>query len=233
MTAKTYQLIVRAGPNPGKVYPIMRSEISIGRDPASDVLINDAEISRRHAVIKMIPEGYTIEDLGSTNGTIINNQRIVGPHLLRSGEMIYLGEHIALIFEAQQVFDPDATLASARAVPPAPPSMNKPVQVQYSNKPGEAPYGSGIPSVQVPVTRPVPEEFPPEDEIVEEAPPAKKKIPRWLLFVLIGVVAVSCMCFIAVLIYIDSNFLWCKILPILPGCLVQPASALPVIPFIG
>lgn len=225
MTGKTYQLIVRAGPNPGKVYPIMRSEITIGRDPAADVLINDAEISRRHAIIKMIPEGYTIEDLGSTNGTIINNQRIVGPHLLRSGEMIYLGEHIALIFEAQQAFDPDATLASARLAPSAPPAMNKPVQVHTSGKPGEAPYGSGIPSVQVPVTRPVVEEFP--EEPLPEEPPAASKIPRWLIFVLIGVVAVTCICLIAVLVYIDNNFLWCKVLPFLAGCKVEPQTLLP------
>lgn len=231
MTGKTYQLIVRAGPNPGKVYPIMRSEITIGRDPAADVLINDAEISRRHAVVKMIPEGYTIEDLGSTNGTIINNQRIVGPHLLRSGEMIYLGEHIALIFEAQQAFDPDATLASARVAPSTPPAMNKPVQVHTSGKPGEASYGSGIPSVQVPVTRPVPEEFP-EEEVVEEPSPTNK-LPRWLIYVLIGAVAISCICLIAVLVYIDSNFLWCKVLPFLQGCKVEPASFIPGLFLIG
>jgi hypothetical protein len=196
----------------------MKSEMTIGRDPNADVLINDAEISRHHAVIKMIPEGYTIEDLGSTNGTIINGQRILGPHLLRPGEMINLGEHIALIFEAAEVFDPDATIASARMTfAPPPPPRGQPIP---------PPSKEPIPSYQVPtVTRSAPEpaaQVPEAPVMMDEAEgQAKTKLPKWLIFTLIGIIAVACICLIAVLIYIDSNYLWCKVFPFLPGCLMD------------
>lgn len=218
MGNKAYQLIVRAGPNPGKIYPIMRSEITIGRDPNSDILINDAEISRRHAVIKLVPEGYTIEDLGSTNGTIINGQRIIGPHLLRAGEMINLGENIALIFEPQQTFDPDATIASVQLhqpqTPPYPPG--KPVQVHSSFPTGSPSYGAGIPAVQVPVTRPVPEEFP--ADVLPQEVDTGTVMPTRSISLLIAVVILTLVAAIAFLFFIDSHYLWCKVLPFLQAC---------------
>ena len=128
MAGQSFQLVVRAGPTPGKVYPIMKKEIIIGRDPNSDVLINDAEISRHHATIKFLPEGFVIEDLGSTNGTVINGQRLMGPHVLHPGEIINLGEHISLVFDRQVSFDPDATMVSpVSAAPPSPIKAHPPV----------------------------------------------------------------------------------------------------------
>lgn len=210
MAPKAYQLIVRAGPVPGKIYPIMKTEVTIGRDPNAEILINDAEISRHHAVIKAGPEGYMIEDLGSTNGTIINGQRIVGPHILHEGEMINLGEHIALIFEAQLDFDPDATLASARAAfpPPGTAPLMKPV-LPPSNAP--------IPAYHSPATSPVSErtELPSESGTTTAT-----KFPRWLLYVILGVIVLTCICILSVLAYIDANYLWCDVFPFIPGCLL-------------
>jgi hypothetical protein len=210
MATKAYQLIVRAGPVPGKIYPIMKPEVTIGRDPTAEILINDAEISRHHAAIKASPEGYLIEDLGSTNGTIINGQRIVGPHVLREGEMINLGEHIALIFEAQMDFDPDATMASARAAyepagTPLPPKQVLP--------PSNAP----IPAYHSPATSPISE----RTELPQNvASLTTKKSTRWILFVVLGVIVLTCICVISVLAYIDANYLWCDIFPFIPGCLL-------------
>lgn len=222
MAAKSYQLIVRAGPTPGKIYPIMKSEMIIGRDPNTDVLINDAEISRHHAVIKVSPEGYTIEDLGSTNGTIINGQRIMGPHVLHVGEMINLGEHIALIFEAQQEFDPDATIASARmsfAPPPGP--------IQKSVQP---PSNAPIPAYKVPVTRPIPE-MPEGEEQLEQEPP--RNFPRWLIFVLAGAILLTIICVTGILWYIDSNYLWCSVFPFIPGCSIEPTTLIQILTMLG
>ncbi len=220
MAVKSYQLIVRAGPNPGKIYPIMKSELAIGRDPKSDILINDAEISRHHAVIKATQDGYTIEDLGSTNGTIINGQRVTGPHLLQPGEMINLGEHIALVFETQQAFDPDATIASA-AISFASPEPRKPVL---------PPSNSPIPAYQAPITHPVL-----ESDVYQENVPAQetRNMPKWLIYVLIGVILVTVICIAGVLWYIDSNYLWCRILPFLPGCLNEPSTLLQYLRMIG
>lgn len=60
----------------------------IGRDLTNDIVINDAEISRRHARLISQAGGYVLEDLGSTNGTFINGQRLASPYILRPGETV-------------------------------------------------------------------------------------------------------------------------------------------------
>jgi pSer/pThr/pTyr-binding forkhead associated (FHA) protein len=194
MAGQSFQLVVRAGPTPGKVYPIMKKEIIIGRDPNSDVLINDAEISRHHAAIKFQPEGFVIEDLGSTNGTVINGQRLMGPHVLHPGEIINLGEHISLVFDRQMAFDPDATMVSPVSAVPTPPVK---AQTPVYPEPMVEPY----------------------TPLVEQTPETPTKSPPRLLLILIlvAILLVICGC-IGILWYIDSHFLWCNVMPFLPAC---------------
>jgi pSer/pThr/pTyr-binding forkhead associated (FHA) protein len=181
MAGKAFQLVVRSGPNPGKVFPIIKNEVIIGRDPACEVLIPDAEISRQHATVKLMPDGYVVEDLGSTNGTIVSGKKLEGQHLLRPGEIIALGEHVSLVFEAQPSMDPDATMASG--IPVAQPARQAPRQAVASNA------------------------YTPQEP--ESVRPAKKGLSP-ILLILIIVAAVLCVCVIAGLI-IDSMNLWCDL----------------------
>ena len=91
MTSQTFQLVMRAGPNPGKAFSLSQSEIVIGRDVSADLTINTAEISRKHARLRLDAGVYIIEDLGSTNGTFVNGQRLTVPVALRSGGYYYAG----------------------------------------------------------------------------------------------------------------------------------------------
>ena len=111
--AALYQLIMRSGPTPGAAFMLEGDQITIGRDPANSITINDAEISRR---TRLTYQGgkYVLEDLGSTNGTFVNGQRLAGPRVLKSGEVVSFGEQIVLVFESTN-FDPGATVASPRA----------------------------------------------------------------------------------------------------------------------
>ncbi len=63
----------------------------IGRGRDCDIVLEDAGISRRHAHLSPTPNGWTIEDLGSTNGVRINGESIHGPHPVRLGDRIELG----------------------------------------------------------------------------------------------------------------------------------------------
>ncbi|MEA4907390.1 MAG: FHA domain-containing protein [Chloroflexi bacterium] len=191
----TYQLVIHSGPMAGKAFPLEKSESFIGRDLTNDIVINDAEISRRHARIFVQGTNYVIEDLGSTNGTAINGQRIMSPHILRPGELIILGEHVSLLFEAERM-DPDATVASAASHQPAtvrPPAPPSPPPPAYNT-----PYPPPPPSYagQVPT--------PPMD-VVEEP----RKTPIWLL-ILGAVLLLVCICVVAI-IAIDSLNLWCTL----------------------
>lgn len=148
MADTSYRLVMRTGPNPGQTFDLLQPEITIGRDINNTVVINDAEISRKHARVYIQGGFYQIEDTGSTNGTFVNGQRLMGPHLLRPGEVIFMGETVSLSFELTQ-FDPNATVASTpRGIPepaaPVPQAVNYPPPA-YSPPPAASAYSGQVP----------------------------------------------------------------------------------------
>ncbi|MCX8026106.1 MAG: FHA domain-containing protein, partial [Thermanaerothrix sp.] len=95
----SFQLYMRTGPTPGERFPLEKDEIWLGRDPANDIVIADPEISRRHARFLLRGSTYLVEDLGSTNGTLVNGEMITAPQPLSHGDVIEFGEHTSLVFE--------------------------------------------------------------------------------------------------------------------------------------
>ena len=101
MFAENYQLVVRKGPKPGHVYPLLAPTITIGRDPMSDIVLNDPEVSRYHAQLVETADGYQLQDMGSTNGTYVAGKRIGDqPVLLQPGQDVAFGSGIFLMYEA-------------------------------------------------------------------------------------------------------------------------------------
>jgi diguanylate cyclase (GGDEF)-like protein len=78
------------------------AKIVAGRDLGSDLLLEDAGISRRHAEFIRQEGGYAIRDLGSTNGTTVNGTRVT-EHLLRCGDTIKMGTRIFKFLSAGSV----------------------------------------------------------------------------------------------------------------------------------
>lgn len=64
--------------------------LTLGRAPDNHIIVDDKQVSRRHAVIKREAGGYILEDVGTANGTFVNGQRIQR-HLLTEGDTITLG----------------------------------------------------------------------------------------------------------------------------------------------
>jgi pSer/pThr/pTyr-binding forkhead associated (FHA) protein len=220
-----FRLVMRAGPSTGKVFPLDKSEIFVGRDLNNDVVINDPEVSRRHARLFLQGPNFVIEDLGSTNGTTIGGQRIMGPHILRPGELIVFGEHISLVFEAAQA-ELDATMVSmgARNVPTAQPQFQapQPVQPQYQTPQPAQPMPPQSPYLAQPSYPPPQQQYSgqvpsgPEMVPVEEEP---KKFPVWIVIVILAILMLICVCGLLIW-YIDSNSLWCSWF----GFLFDPAA---------
>jgi pSer/pThr/pTyr-binding forkhead associated (FHA) protein len=111
MTTPNARLVMLAGPNTGREYELGKDITLIGRDEGCDILIADVEISRQHARITRTPRGYVLEDLGSTNGTYLDGQRVTAPHLLQPGDRISLSETVILSYE-EQVEELGATVVS-------------------------------------------------------------------------------------------------------------------------
>jgi len=91
-------LVVVQGPEPDKEYLLRQATTIIGRAATNDIAIADPEVSRQHVQITLQGNEFRIEDLGSTNGTFVNNQRIREVTLLYNGDIIELGASVRLSF---------------------------------------------------------------------------------------------------------------------------------------
>jgi NADH:ubiquinone reductase (H+-translocating) len=77
----------------GAELPLEADALNIGRAPDNHIVVNDRQVSRRHAVLKREGTNYVLEDLGTPNGTFVNDQRIQR-HILASGDVIRLGNTV-------------------------------------------------------------------------------------------------------------------------------------------
>ena len=92
------RLTVNNGPTAGKVMDLPPGELVIGRAAPAGLVIDHPEISRRHARITQRGGVHFLEDLGSTNGTRLNGQPVVGSRPLAQGDVIQLGTEITLSY---------------------------------------------------------------------------------------------------------------------------------------
>ncbi|HKP17703.1 MAG TPA: FHA domain-containing protein [Gaiellaceae bacterium] len=93
-------LVVRSGGGrTGEQFIIDKQQTTVGRTPDCDIFLDDVTVSRRHAVIARSDDGFTIEDLGSLNGTFLNRHRIERSRL-ENGDEVQIGKY-RLIFLAR------------------------------------------------------------------------------------------------------------------------------------
>jgi hypothetical protein len=139
MSSSAFRLILRTGPSPGMVHNLEEEMVMIGRDVANTVVIPDSEISRQHARLTRSPAGYVLEDLGSTNGTFVNGERISAARVLNPGDLIAFGETVTLTYDAVAP-EAAATVAhpAAEPVAPPPPPAQKTPQVWEAQAPPAA-----------------------------------------------------------------------------------------------
>jgi hypothetical protein len=90
----TFNLTVQSGPTAGQTFTIQDYPQTIGRGAGSDIVIPDKTLSRQHARIQATDRGCVVEDLGSTNGTFVNGQRITSPTLVRPGDTLQVGTFV-------------------------------------------------------------------------------------------------------------------------------------------
>ncbi len=84
----------------GRTTLVGSSGAVIGRSRECDVVLDDANVSRRHAELRPSGGSWIVVDLGSTNGVKVNGRPISGPQSLRSGDTLVLGSS-TLVFEVE------------------------------------------------------------------------------------------------------------------------------------
>lgn len=200
----TYRLIVRRGPQPNQIYELSKDSISLGRDITNDIVINDPEVSRHHGRLIRGGGGYTMEDLGSTNGTFINGQRLNGARPLNGGDTMGLGETVTLSYEAALMpgAAPNASAGTMIGQSPLAQNPYAPPQAQ----------GGYAPQQQ--------QQMPPPGYVAPPPPPPQYQPPpeaptngAWR-FVFLGCGCLLLLCIAVAVIgflYIDANNLYCTL----------------------
>jgi signal transduction histidine kinase len=92
-------LFVMQGRDKGKRYDLRGQQFTLGRDGTNRVQVNDSEVSRRHAEVRKDEAGFLLVDLGSSNGSYVNGERIT-EHRLQSGDRVQLGRSLFLFTDA-------------------------------------------------------------------------------------------------------------------------------------
>ena len=202
--AKSYKLIFKNGPTGDREFSLEKDVLFLGRDVNNDVVVDDSEVSRRHARLSRQGEGYVYEDLGSTNGSFILGQRITAPTLLVPGTEITIGERVSLDYLVEES-DPSATVVVSRihpepavAVPPA-----QPVTPPSAVPPTYAPPSQ-------PATPPVGASMTPPPPMTSMPAPKKKSKGLVVLLIILAVILVFC---IIPWIIVDLTNSYCALFP--------------------
>jgi len=111
-----------SGPTFGKTFGVVGT-LTLGRSAECDIAIPSDEISRHHAKLQVVPDGVMVEDMGSANGTFVNNQRVHGTVLMRHGDELRLDTVRFLLMSpaaeaaaaAQRSAEPVAAAAPAKS----------------------------------------------------------------------------------------------------------------------
>ena len=84
-------LVVKRGPNAGSRFPLDQPVTSAGRDPRSDIFLDEVTVSRRHAEFRSERGELRVVDIGSLNGTYVNGQ-LIDSAVLTDGDEIQMGK---------------------------------------------------------------------------------------------------------------------------------------------
>jgi len=94
-------LVIRSGAQTGERFTL-GTLVSIGRNPECEICLDDVTVSRRHAEVSHIADSYVVRDMGSLNGTYVNQQR-VDEKALGHGDELQIGKFRMVFFDGANV----------------------------------------------------------------------------------------------------------------------------------
>ena len=175
------KLVIKEGPDTGRELDVEEALV-VGRDPESaSLVLGDPEASRSHASLSPGASGVAVEDLGSTNGTFVNGERVEGTVDAVAGDEIRIGTTVLVVQSAVEVtrmseipepVDPGATAFDAPVPEPPAPEPEPPAYVEPTAPPPPPPAPGGLPGAAPEEAMPgAPPPPPPGDYTTSPPPP--------------------------------------------------------------
>src|SRR2546429_4547239 len=165
---RVVQLTIRSGADAGRTVTVEGSEFTIGRQADCDLVLTDLKVSRHHAAIRSLPDGRTVlYDLGSSNGTYVNGQRVQSI-LLSGSEQVQLGDTVIVPTVSVEIPAGDGATAvkplpgyPADYPPPPPPPPRAPVPSEVYRRQTNLEIPTGFVPPESSPTRQLPPDAPP------------------------------------------------------------------------
>jgi pSer/pThr/pTyr-binding forkhead associated (FHA) protein len=142
-------LLVRSGTLKGKRFPVKVPSVNIGRADHNDVILSDPSVSTNHARLQRRDNVWVLSDVGSTNGTYVEDERVVGEVPLSPGTTVRFGEVAALWEPFDQPSSsrmPGTRVVEANDLPTAPGARARPEQQGPQPTRPPAPKPGGLPT---------------------------------------------------------------------------------------
>ncbi|MBM4292233.1 MAG: FHA domain-containing protein, partial [Deltaproteobacteria bacterium] len=132
----------------GHVYELPEnSEQVVGRGASLDIVVDEDMVSRRHAKLMTFHNEIMVQDLGSTNGTLVNQSRVQGAHRLQVGDLVGIGTCVLELIGPSELAAAQQQGAYVAAPPTPPPMLTSgggvnPMQTLQHFAPAAAPYAA-------------------------------------------------------------------------------------------
>lgn len=139
--APQFKLVALAGPRAGAEFPLSDGEVTIGRAADADISIPDVSVSRRHVSVALRGDGLVVTDLGSGNGTLVNDARVQTSPVAH-GDEIQLGDTVLQVVDLDgpplgrgRARKRPADIAVAETVAPSAPARTEVVPPRAAPRP--------------------------------------------------------------------------------------------------
>jgi pSer/pThr/pTyr-binding forkhead associated (FHA) protein len=113
------ELIIQSGKHQGKKLVLPDADVIVGRDDDCQIRLATNDVSRKHCIIRSTPEGLVLRDLGSRNGTLVNDVRVEQERLLLPGDRVRIGPILLEVPHARPSQPAAAPSAAVKSGPSA------------------------------------------------------------------------------------------------------------------
>jgi len=199
------KLIIKAGDEISKSFDLIKDKSVIGRDPNSDIVIEDIEVSKNHLAITRKGNTYQIEDQNSTNGTFLNGKKLKKPTTIKNGDLISLGKNNVLEFMYEKIDEVSESPEIPESSQSDEPDQSEATKVQEEITEVEKPLKERADKVE-------PERIKNKDrkKATSNQKTEDQKKPTWVIILIAALVFIVIFCVIP-LIVIEATNQWCNL----------------------